>query len=88
MPCPGNNTYFFWNMDDYPVPVDTDLATVRKNIITALRLMGFAWSVDICVDCKQPENVEQVLQGRGITYLPNCKIPHNTLFDLIICRNI
>ncbi|KAG2279220.1 hypothetical protein Bca52824_050440 [Brassica carinata] len=39
----GRQTLLFWNMDDYPIPVDTtdDLGSVSSNMFEALQLMGF-----------------------------------------------
>ncbi|CAN6838336.1 unnamed protein product [Brassica oleracea] len=39
----GRQTLLFWNMDDYPIPVDTtdDLGSVSSNMFKALQLMGF-----------------------------------------------
>ncbi|CAH8324412.1 unnamed protein product [Eruca vesicaria subsp. sativa] len=66
-----NDTYLFWNMDDVPVPVDTDLGSVSSNIERALFLMGFEGSLTIIVDCKKLKYTEEELWNAGhISYLP------------------
>ncbi|KAL0728599.1 hypothetical protein Bca4012_024692 [Brassica carinata] len=69
----GKETFVFWNFDDYPVPVDTDLGSICSNIEHALRLMGFDGYASINVDCKKLNSNEEALyKAKKIFYLPYC----------------
>lgn len=74
MPCPDHLTYFFWNVDDYPVPVDTDVKTVRSNIVDALNQMGFWGHMFFYVNSKQLKSNEiELFKAENILYIPDGK---------------
>lgn len=65
-------TYFFWNVDDYPVPVDTDVKTVRSNIVDALNQMGFWGHMFFYVNSKQLKSNEiELFKAENILYIPD-----------------
>ncbi|CAN6991686.1 unnamed protein product [Brassica oleracea var. botrytis] len=52
IPCYSmRRTTVFWNLDDYPVPNDTDLTPIRSNFKEALHLMGFHGNFEIHLLC-------------------------------------
>ena len=66
-----NDTFVCWNIDDCPVPVDTDLGSIVNNFEHALHQMGFAGRMSINVDCKKLNSNEEALFKAGrIFYLP------------------
>ncbi|KAL0680548.1 hypothetical protein Bca4012_047395 [Brassica carinata] len=69
----GRQTLLFWNMDDYPIPVDTtdDLGSVSSNMFEALQLMGFRGYMRMQVYSEQP-NSEDWLNAE-MSYAPKCK---------------
>lgn len=73
-------------MDDYPVPVDTDLGSVYSNIERALYLMGFEGILHVCVDCKKLKYDQDKLFRTGrIGYLRNCKLLSLSLLLYLVC---
>uniref|UniRef100_M4EJ43 NYN domain-containing protein n=2 Tax=Brassica campestris TaxID=3711 RepID=M4EJ43_BRACM len=69
----ARQTLLFWNMDDYPIPVDTtdDLGAVSSNMFEALHLMGFLGYMRMQVYSEQP-NSEDWLNAE-MSYAPKCK---------------
>ncbi|CAN6846834.1 unnamed protein product, partial [Brassica oleracea] len=66
-----NETFVCWNIDDCPVPVDTDLGSIVDNFEHALHQMGFEGRMSINVDCKKLNSNEEALFKAGrIFYLP------------------
>ena len=74
----------FWNMDDYPIPVDTtdDLGSVSSNMFGALQLMGFLGYMRMKVYSEQP-NSEDWLKAE-MCYVPKCKSLATTLSLLVV----
>ncbi|CAN7120861.1 unnamed protein product [Brassica rapa subsp. narinosa] len=66
----ARQTLLFWNMDDYPIPVDTtdDLGAVSSNMFEALHLMGFLGYMRMQVYSEQP-NSEDWLNAE-MSYAP------------------
>ena len=76
----------FWNIDDYPIPVDAtnNLGPIFGDISKALHLMGFRdghmtmwlYSEQLNYDRKEVGEAEVIYH-----YLPQSEFPHNnTLF--------
>ena len=80
----GDMTDVYWNMDDYPIPVDTtdDLGSVSSNMFGALQLMGFLGYMRMKVYSEQP-NSEDWLKAE-MCYVPKCKSLATTLSLLVV----
>ncbi|KAL0728640.1 hypothetical protein Bca4012_024733 [Brassica carinata] len=72
----GRQTLVFWNMDDYPIPVDTtdDLGSVSSNMFEVLQQMGFRGYMSMKVYSEQPKSYEKEEWWKPqICYVPKCK---------------
>ncbi|KAL0680552.1 hypothetical protein Bca4012_047399 [Brassica carinata] len=92
MTCPSffhvkvSRTTVFWNLDDYPVPNDTNLTPIRSNFKEALHLMGFHGNCEIHLLCKQRIYHSEVKSKTDrLVYLPEAEgtDDYNKLRDAI-----
>ncbi|KAF2596277.1 hypothetical protein F2Q68_00007086 [Brassica cretica] len=80
-----NETFVCWNIDDCPVPVDTDLGSIVDNFEHALHQMGFEGRMSINVDCKKLNSNEEALFKAGrIFYLPYALLKKGTNDNITI----